>query len=72
MDSRCDLHPHSECIYEKDGITVAEDEEGCFDEYKRKGLVAKTANFICSSGSQDHNIMSLAVLSDIYDWVNNY
>ena len=71
IDSRCDMHPHSECIYDKDGVMVAEDEEGCFDEYKRKGLVAKTANFICSSGSLDHNTVSPAILSTIYDWVNH-
>ena len=65
IDSRCDMHPHSECIYDKDGVMVAEDEEGCFDEYKRKGLVAKTANMICSS--PDHNAMSPAVISNIYD-----
>ena len=59
INARCDLHPHSECIYEKDGIMVAEDEEGCFDEYKRKNLVAKTTNIICSS--PDHNTMSPAV-----------
>ena len=64
IDSRCDLHPHSECIYEKDGVKVAEDEEGCFDEYERKGLVAKTAYVICSS--PDHNIMSPAVSSTTY------
>ena len=67
IDSRCDLHPHSECIYEKDGTLMAEDEEGCFDEYKRKGLVVKTANVICSS--PDHNIMSPAVISDTYDGI---
>ena len=63
IDSRCDLHPNPECIFEKAGIRVAEDEEGCFDEYKRKGFVAKTANIICSS--PDHNIMSPAVKSGI-------
>ena len=65
IDNRCDLHPHSECIYEKDGVMVAEDEEGCSDEYNRKGLVAKTANVICFS--PDHNTMSPAVISNIYD-----
>ena len=70
IDSRCDLHPNPACIYEKDGIRVAEDEEGCFDEYRRKGLVAKTANKICSS--PDHNIMSPALLSIVYDWDNWY
>lgn len=63
IDSRCDLHPSPHCIYEKNGVMVAEDEEDCFDEYKKKGLVAKTANVICSS--QDHNIMSPAVISTI-------
>jgi hypothetical protein len=46
---------------------VAEDEEGCFEEYKRKGLVANTANVICSS--PDHNTESPAVISNIYDGV---
>ena len=65
IDSWCDLHPNPQCIYEKDGVMVAEDEEGCFEEYKRKGLVAKTANIICSS--PDHNTMSPAVPLYIYD-----
>ena len=64
IDSRCDMHPNYECIYDRDGIMVAEDEEECFDEYKRKGLIGKTANVICSS--QDHNIESPAVILDIY------
>ena len=68
IDTRCDMHPNPACIYEKDGILVAEDEEGCFDEYKRKGLVSKSAKIICSS--PDHNIMSPAVLSTVYDWDN--
>ena len=67
IDSWCDLHPNPECIYEKDGIMVAEDEEGCFEEYRRKGLVANTANVICSS--PDHNTESPAVISNIYDGV---
>ena len=71
IDSRCDMHPHTECIYEKDGVIMAEDEEECFDEYKRKGLVANTANVICSSGSPDHNILSPAVISLTYDWETN-
>ena len=66
IDSRCDLHPNPQCIYEKDGIMVAEDEEECIDEYIRKGLVPKTANFICSS--PDHNTNSQAVISTTYDW----
>ena len=47
---------------------IAEDEEDCFDEYKRKGLVAKTADFICSSGSPDHNTVSPDIISNTYDW----
>ena len=63
MDSRCDMHPHTDCIYEKDGILVAEDEEGCFHEYKRKNLISKkAANIICYS--PDHNTMSLAYISE--------
>ena len=70
IDSRCDLHPNPHCIYEKDGIMVAEDEEDCIDEYVRKGLVAKTANFICSS--PDHNTMSPAVISTTFTTPNTY
>ena len=64
IDGRCDLHPNPACIYEKDGIMVAEDEEGCFENYKWKGLLAKSANVICSSS--DHNKLSPAVISTIY------
>ena len=67
IDSRCDMHPNPACIYEKDGVMVAEDEEGCFDEYKRKNLVSKEVNVICSSGSQDHNAMSPVVIACIFD-----
>ena len=49
---------------------MAEDEEGCFDEYERKGLAAKTANVVCSS--PDHNIMSQDVLANSYDWQHNH
>ena len=65
IDARCDMHPNPECIYEKDGVMVAEDEEGCVDEYMRKGFISKTANIICSS--PDHNTMSPAVISNIWD-----
>ena len=68
IDSRCDMHPNPACIYEKDGVMVAEDEEGCFDEYKRKGLVSKSAKVICSS--PDHNIMSPTVTSNTFDVVD--
>ena len=65
IDSRCDLHPNPECIYEKNGIMVAEDEEGCLDEYKSKGLVARSANLICQSPF--HNSLTPAIFSDIYN-----
>ena len=61
ISHRCNLHPHPDCIYEKDGVRVAEDEEGCLTEYKRKGLIQDSANFICQS--QLHNTQSKAVLS---------
>ena len=70
IDSRCDMHPNPACIYEKDGIMVAEDEEGCFDEYKRKNLVSKEVNVICSSGSLYHNTMSPAVMASTWDELN--
>ena len=60
---RCDLHPHPDCIYEKDGVRLAEDEEGCFDEYKRKGLIQESANFVCHS--QFHNQQSQPVHSNV-------
>ena len=65
IDSRCDLHPNPECIYEKNGIMVAEDEEGCLDEYKRKGLVARSANLVCQSPV--HNSLTPAIFSDVYN-----
>ena len=61
IDSRCDLHPNPECIYEKNGIMVAEDEEECLDEYKRKGLLARSANLICQSPV--HNSLTPAIFS---------
>ena len=60
---RCNLHPHPDCIYEKDGMRVAEDEEGCFEEYKRKGLIEDSANFICQS--QLHNEISVDIFSTV-------
>ena len=42
---RCDLRPHPKCIYENDkGDMLAEDEEGCEEEYKIKGLIDPSAN----------------------------
>ena len=38
---------------------MAEDEEGCFDEYKQNNLVDESATFICQS--LDHNIMSKGI-----------
>ena len=60
---RCNLHPHPDCIYEKNGVRVAEDEEGCLTEYKRKGLIQESANFVCHS--QFHNQQSQPVLSNV-------
>ena len=45
---------------------VAEDEEGCFEEYKKKGLLATSANLICDS--QIHNILSPSILSTVTNW----
>jgi hypothetical protein len=67
IESRCDLHPSTECIYEKNGILVAEDEEGCFDIYKKKGLIANSAKFICQSPF--HNTEIPAILSNVTYWV---
>ena len=43
---------------------VAEDEEGCADEYKQKGLVEKSATFECDSPI--YNTDSPAILSVVY------
>ena len=41
---RCDLRPHPKCIYKNDkGDMLAEDEEGCEEEYKKKGLIPQSA-----------------------------
>ena len=45
---------------------VAEDEEGCADEYKQKGLIEKSANFECDSPI--YNTDSAAILSVVYNW----
>ena len=65
--SRCDLHPNPECIYEKDGVLMSEDEEGCLETYKLKGLIKQSAYFECPS--PDHNKMSPAILSTVYNWI---
>ena len=48
------MHPNPACIYKNEyGESIAEDEEGCLEEYKRKGFVAGSsrfpANFQCES-----------------------
>jgi hypothetical protein len=53
-------------MYEKEGVMVSEDEEGCFEEYKLKGLIKKSANFECPS--PDHNKMSPAILSTVFNF----
>ena len=60
------MHPHPECIYEKDGVMVSEDEEECFEEYKLKRLIDKSATFECTS--PDHNKMSPAILSTKWNY----
>ena len=42
--SRCDQHPHPSCVYEKDGMKYAEDEDNCTSEYKKKGFVPQVIN----------------------------
>ena len=46
---------------------MSDDEEDCFDEYKHKGLIRKSAYFECPS--LDHNKMSPAIRAS---WVYNY
>ena len=60
------MHPHTECIYEKDGVMMSEDEEDCIEEYKLKGLIKKSAKFECLS--LEHNKMSPAILSTVYNF----
>ena len=62
--SRCDMHPNPECIFEKDGVLVSEDEEDCLEEYQLKGLIDKSATFECPS--PDHNKNSKAIFSTVY------
>ena len=59
------MHPNPECIYEKNGVIVSEDEEGCFEKYKLKGLIDKSAAFECPS--LEHNKRSQAVLSTVWN-----
>ena len=70
------MHPNPECIYEKDGVMMSDDEEDCFEEYKIKGLIKKSATFECPS--PDHNKLSPAILSTVWNlndygnWNNEY
>ena len=52
------------------GENVAEDEEDCFKEYKRKNLVEESANFICQS--PDHNNMSKAIGGKYFNHETSY
>ena len=63
------MHPNPECIFEKDGVLVSEDEEDCLEEYQLKGLIDKSATFECPS--PDHNKMSPATLSTVWDATNH-
>ena len=59
------MHPNPKCIYKNDnGDLMSEDEEDCFKEYKRKGLIKESAAFECPS--PDHNKLSPAILSTLY------
>ena len=61
------MHPNPECIYENNnGNMMSEDEEDCLEEYKLKGLIKQSADFECPS--PEHNKMSLAILSTVYNW----
>ena len=64
------MHPNPECIYEKGGVMVSEDEEDCLEEYKRKGLIENSATFECPS--PDHNKMSPKILSTVYNYSCDY
>ena len=44
--NRCDLYAQCDPV---EGSDVAEDELDCDEEYKKKGLVPKKANFLCQS-----------------------
>ena len=71
QNSRCDLHPHPDCIYRnKNGDMVAEDEEDCFEEYKKKNLVVKSAHFECQSAI--HNSNAEEILSTVYNESGGY
>ena len=64
------MHPNPECIYEKDGVMMSDDEEDCFEEYKLKGLIKESASFECPS--PEHNKMSPAILSTVWNLIIYY
>ena len=68
IDNRCDLHPHPDCLYEYKGVWIAEDEEDCIDEYKRKNLVQRSANLKCPSAM--HNSKTAPIKAAILDDLN--
>ena len=45
---------------------IAEDEENCLEEYKKKSLIPQTANFQCISPI--HNSNSSAILSTVFNF----
>ena len=65
------MHPHPNCVYvNENGESVAEDEEGCLEEYKRKGLVAASATLECVSPL--HNKDSSSVKANIWNQTYQY
>ena len=68
QEARCDLHPNPSCIYYDNESEQfrAEDEENCLDEYKRKKIVEKSANFKCHHSI--HNESSPAVLATVFNY----
>ena len=60
-ENRCDLHPLPQCTYfnETEGKFVAEDEEDCEQEYKKKGLIPRSASLKCESLIHNSNTPEL-------------
>lgn len=61
------MHPNPACLYKnEDGDIIAEDEESCIEtgEYKFKGVIKESANFVCQS--KFHNERSEAVISTVF------
>ena len=65
IDNRCDLHPHPDCLYEG----IAEDEEDCIDEYKRKNLIQRSANLKCPSAI--HNSTTPSIKANVFNSIKN-